>query len=124
MLCAAGPDSPAAASTSAPERWQRWHQLSRAEQTAIVAQYEALVRRADDQDALSAASAFAALPPARQERLRELSALVERAIREQPPMDRRWLESLPGDAQAVEVMRLLRSDYAVELERFLPANGH
>lgn len=124
LLVGSVPGSAGNGASTAQARWERWQRMSRADRSAFVAQYDALSRRPDADQALAAASEFAALPPERRERLRELNALVERAVAEQPPVKRRWLESLPGDAQAVELMRLLRSDYPEQLKPFLPASGH
>ncbi len=125
IVLLAGSDSrPAKGASTAQQRWERWHHMTPAARSEFIAQYEALLRRSDAPQILAGAAEFAGLAPAHQRRLRDLNALLARAAAEQPPVQRRWLESLPGDARAVELMRILRSDYKPELQQFLAVNGH
>ena len=99
-------------------RWEKWHALTPNMRAVVVADYQEINRRGDARRVLNNIAAFAALPAAQQERLRELNALSEEVLREQATDRQRWLRSLPGSSRALELYRLLKTDYPERLRRF------
>lgn len=89
--------------------WTRWREMSRAERNALLEQYRAIQRRDDADDVLARARAFAAMSVDRRAYLRDLHRVVLELLRSLPPSERRWLESLPAAARALELHRRLKA---------------
>ena len=102
----------------APTRWQRWHAFGQTERAAHATEFQGISRRDDARRVLDNAAAFAALPASQQERLRELNFMCEKVIREQATDRQRWLNSIPGQARALELYRLIKRDHPERLRRF------
>lgn len=89
--------------------WIRWRAMSRNERSAFLEQYRAIQRGDDGDDVLGRARAFAAMPAARRAYLRDLHRVVLDLLYSLPPSERRWLESLPAAARALELHRRLKA---------------
>lgn len=101
---------PTTTATQPTGAWERWRSLSQADQLAYVRQYEAVVQSPDAATTLIRAREFRNLPASRQQRLREVRALLDETIARQRPTEQRGLLRSAERARAFNVYQILLNE--------------